>query len=117
MRLWFREGLGVLAVILWKQTNLGNQSHCLERVKVPFHLVYQPWVVSLKEFVLYCKCSLGSSVYTSLLCYSYCLPYNFFYSFKDPISSQLALFDRKLYRNCVKMTNNAFISTIESYVP
>lgn len=73
VRLWFRERLGVLAVILWKQTNLENQSHCLDRVKVPFRLVYQPWVVSLKEFVLYSTSSLGSSVYRSLCC-SYCLP-------------------------------------------
>lgn len=92
VRLWFREGLGVLAVILWKQTNLGNQSQCLEWVKVPFPLAYQPWVVSLKEFVLYSKYSLGSSVYTSLCC-SYCLFYNLFYFLKDMASWGATLFD------------------------
>ena len=51
-RRWFREGLGVLAVILWKQTNLSNQSHCLEEVKVPFHLSYQPCAASEEEFQL-----------------------------------------------------------------
>lgn len=66
VKCWFREGLGVLAVILWKQTNRGNQSHCLEEVKVPFHLLYQPWLVSLKIFVLYSKCSVGLYIFVIL---------------------------------------------------
>lgn len=61
----FREGLEVWAVIRWKQTNLENQSRCLEQVKVPFRLLHQPWAVSLKVFVLYSKWSLGSSVFIS----------------------------------------------------
>lgn len=86
VRLWFRERLGVSAVILWKQTNLGNQSHCLERVKVPFHLLYQPRAVSLKEFVLYSKCSLGSSVYVIMQLLSALHP--LFYIFQRFCSSR-----------------------------
>lgn len=74
----FREGLEVWAVIRWKQTNLENQSRCLEQVKVPFRLLHQPWAVSLKAFVLYSKWSLGpsASYLRNAIIRSYCLPYS-----------------------------------------
>lgn len=108
VRLRFREGLGVWAVILWKQTNLRNQSHCLERVKDPFHLVLQPWVVSLKKLLLYPKCSLGSFfkyisvILQLLLALQFC-----FLLFKACMSWLFRWFDGRLHWHC--FDNSYFI--------